>query len=550
VVGDIGRMLWILLGTVGIVLVVACANVANLFLVRAESRQQELAVRMALGAGARRVARELLAESVLLGMIGGALGLALAYAGIRLLIFLQPARLPRLTEISLDPIVVLFTFVLALAAGVLFGLIPVFKYARPQLANALKDSSRGSSEGRERHRTRNALVVAQVALAVVLLIGSGLMIRTFIAMRDVPPGFVKPEEVLTFRIGIPAGVVEAPLQVLRTHEEIVRKLEAIPGVQSVGVSSSITMDGGSSNDPVYVEDFPRNDGKMPPLRRFKFIGARYFETMGNSIVAGRSMTWSDIDNGRQVAVVSENFAREYWSDPAKAIGRRIRQPMSEWVEIIGVAGNERQEGVTETPPTIVYWPMVMKGFYGQEMYVQRGLGYAIRTSRLQDAGLMQAVQDAVWSVNGNLPLARVRTLQEMYNDSMAQTSFTLVILGVASAVTLLLGIVGIYGVIAYIVAQRRREVGIRMALGARAGEVQRMFVSNGMLITGIGLVVGLVTAFASMRLLSALLFGVSPFDPITYAAVLAGLTMTALVATWLPARQATTVDPAFALRGE
>ena len=550
VVGDIGRMLWILLGTVGIVLVVACANVANLFLVRAESRQQELAVRMALGAGARRVARELLTESVLLGMIGGALGLALAYGGIRLLIFLQPARLPRLTEITLDPIVVLFTFVLGLVAGVLFGLIPVFKYARPQLANALKDSSRGSSEGRERHRTRNALVVAQVALAVVLLIGSGLMIRTFVAMRDVPPGFVKPEEVLTFRIGIPAGVVEAPLQVLRTHEEIVRKLEAIPGVQSVGVSSSITMDGGSSNDPVYVEDFPRNDGKMPPLRRFKFIGARYFETMGNSIVAGRSMTWSDIDNGRQVAVVSENFAREYWGDPAKAIGRRIRQPMSEWVEIIGVAGNERQEGVTQTPPTIVYWPMVMKGFYGQEMYVQRGLGYAIRTSRLQDAGLMQAVQEAVWSVNGNLPLARVRTLQEMYNDSMAQTSFTLVILGIASAVTLLLGIVGIYGVIAYVVAQRRREVGIRMALGARAGEVQRMFVSNGMLITGIGLVVGLVTAFASMRLLSALLFGVSPFDPITYAAVLAGLTITALVATWLPARQATTVDPAFALRGE
>jgi predicted permease len=550
VVGDIGRTLWILLGTVGIVLIVACANVANLFLVRAESRQQELAVRMALGAGARRVARELLTESVLLGIIGGTVGLGLASAGIRLLVFLQPAQLPRLTEITLDPIVVLFTFALALVAGVLFGLIPVLKYARPQLANALKDSSRGSSEGRERHRTRNALVVAQVALAVVLLIGSGLMIRTFIAMRDVPPGFVNPQDVLTLRITIPAAVIADAMQVARAHQEIARKLEAIPGVQSVGLSSSLTMDGGSSNDPIYMEDFPRDDGKMPPLRRFKFLGGRYVETMGNAVIAGRAITWDDISTMKPVVMISENFAREYYGDPAKAVGRRLRQPMSAWAEIVGVVANERQEGVTQAPPTIVYWPMVMKEFYGNPIYIQRGLGYAIRTSRLHDPGFMNEVQQAVWSVNANLPLARVRTLQQIYNESMAQTSFTLVILGIASGVTLLLGVVGIYGVIAYVVAQRRREVGIRMALGARAGAVQRMFISNGMLVTGVGLLVGLAAALGAMRFLTSVLFGVSPFDPLTYGAVFGGLALTSFVATWLPARQATTVDPALALRGE
>jgi predicted permease len=320
VVGDIGKTLWILLGAVGIVLLVACANVANLFLVRAEGRQQELAVRLALGAGTRRVARELLTESLLLGVMGGVFGIALAYAGIQLLLFLQPARLPRLQEITLDPSVLGFTLALSLIAGLLFGLIPVLKYARPQLADALKDSSRGASDGRNRHRARNTLVVAQVALAVVLLVGSGLMIRTFLAMRNVPPGFVSPENVLTMRIAIPSGLISDEAQVARTHEQIVRRLEAIQGVQSVGLSSSITMDGNSSNDPIFVEDFPRNDGKLPPLRRFKWIGERYFETMGNPIIAGRAITWDDIHNARPLVVVSDNLAREYWKDPRKLSG--------------------------------------------------------------------------------------------------------------------------------------------------------------------------------------------------------------------------------------
>lgn len=550
-VGDISRMLWILLGTVGIVLLVACANVANLFLVRAEGRQQELAVRMALGAEIRRIARELWTESVVLGLIAGALGVALAYAGIRLLLYLRPAQLPRLEEITIDATVLLFTLVLSLVAGLLFGVLPIIKYARPQLANALKESSRGSSDGRERHRARNTLVVAQVALAVVLLIASGLMIRTFLAIRDVPPGFVRPQEVLTLRLAIPSALIEDPAQVARTHEQIVHALEAIPGVQSVGVSSSITMDGFSSNDPIFVEDFPAPEGSLPPLRRFKWIGERYFETMGNPIVAGRAITWSDIHNKAPVVMVSENFAREYWGDPAKAVGRRIRQsPNDPWREIVGVVSNEQQDGITKPTPSIIYWPMLINQFWDSPVFVARNLGYAIRSSRMGTGDFLREVQQAVWSVNPNLPLARVRTLQEIYDNSMAQTSFTLVILGIAGGVTLLLGVVGLYGVIAYVVAQRRREVGIRMALGARAGDVQRMFVMRGMLLAGAGLAVGFVAALSVMRLIESVLFGVRAFDPATYTAVIAGLGLVALFATWLPARQATVVDPSIALRGE
>jgi predicted permease len=551
VVGDIGKMLWILLGTVGLVLLVACANVANLFLVRAESRQQELAVRLALGAETRRVAWELLSESLLVAVLGGVVGIGLAYAGIQLLLYLQPAQLPRLNEIALDPLVLAFALGLAIVAGLLFGAIPVLKYARPQLANALKDSARGSSEGRERHRARNALVVAQVALAAILLVASGLMVRTFLSVRDVPPGFIQPENVLTLRISIPQPIIDDNAQVARTHEEIARRLEAIAGVQSVGLASAITMDGNSSNDPIWIEDFPGNEGQLPPIRRFKHVGAGYFETMGNPVIAGRAISWADVQSAAPVVMISDNLAREYWGDPTKAIGRRLRQtPKNDWTEIIGVVGSERQDGATQPAPTIVYWPMMVKNFYNNEIFVQRSLGYAIRTSRLHEPKFLGEVQQAVWNVNPNLPLARVRTLQEIYDESMAQTTFVLVILGIAAAVTLLLGVVGIYGVIAYIVAQRRREVGIRMALGARAPEVQRMFVVRGLAVAAVGLVVGLVSAAGLMRLLSTLLFGVSPFDPLTYGIVLAGLTAVALVATWLPARQATQIDPMTALRSE
>jgi putative ABC transport system permease protein len=551
VVGDIGNMLWILLGTVGLVLLVACANVANLFLVRAEARQQELAIRLALGAEARKVAWQLMSESLLVALLGGILGIGLAYAGIQLLLYLQPAQLPRLTEITIDPLVLLFTLAISLLAGLLFGAIPVLKYARPHMAATLKDSSRGSSEGRERHRARNTLVVAQVALAAVLLVASGLMVRTFLAIRDVPPGFQNPEQVLTMRISLVSAAVPDIDQVARVHEQIVRKIESVPGVTSVGLTSSITMDGNSNNDPIWVEDFPYAGSGIPPLRRHKYIGERYVETMGNRLVAGRTLTWADAHNDVPAVMISENLAREYWGEPAKALGRRIRKtPKTELVEIVGVVGDERQDGATRPPPATVYWPMKLSAAVNGGQFVQRSMAYVVRSSRLQSPGFLGEVQQAVWSINPNLPLARVRTMQQIYNESMAQTSFVLVILGIAASVTLLLGLVGIYGVIAYIVSQRRREVGIRMALGAQGESVQRIFVSRGLSLAAIGLVLGLVSAAALMRLLSSLLFGVNPFDPLTYLAVTVSLGGVALIATWLPARQATRIDPMSALRSE
>jgi predicted permease len=370
-------------------------------------------------------------------------------------------------------------------------------------------------------------------------------------MRNVPPGFTDPDSVLTIRINVPTALVAEPAEVAQVIEQIQRRIAAIAGVRSVGTSSSITMDGNDSNDPVFAEGVPTPEGRIPPLRRHKWVGENYFATMGNPVIAGRDLTWSDVHNRRQYAVLSENLARELFGEPQAAIGRRVRQtPSNPWQEVIGVVGNDYDDGVTQAATTTVYWPMLQENFWGIPLRAQRSMAYAIRTDRLRDPGFLREVQQAVWSVNPNLPLANVETLRDSYDRSMAQASFMLVILGIASGVTLLLGIVGIYGVIAYVVAQRRREVGIRMALGAAAGEVQSLFVRHGLVITGIGLAIGAGAAAALSRVLGALLFNVSPLDPLTYAAGIMALGLVAVIATWIPARQATRVDPAIALRGE
>jgi predicted permease len=551
VIGDIDRILWVLLGTMGIVLLVACANIANLFLVRAEGRQQELAVRAALGASVGQVVVQLLSEALILGLGAGVLGLALAGGGIRLLVALNPAELPRLDEIALDPVVIVFTLALSIVAGLLFGLIPVLKYANPRLAATLKEGGRGSSDGRERHRARNTLVVAQVALALVLLIGSGLMVRTFVAMRNVPPGFVNPEDVLTLRVAIPESVIKDPLEAGQALEQMRERIAALAGVSSVAMASSITMDGNDSNDPIWAEDKPAVEGQMPPLKRYKWIAPGLFATMGNPLLAGRDFTWEEIHARTPVVIVNEKLAREFWGEPAAAIGKRIRNtPKSPYREIVGVVGDERDDGVARPAPAIAYWPMAMNDWWDQPIFVNRYMGFAIRTPRVRTPNFLREVQQAVWSVNPNVPVARVQTLEDLYKQSMAETSFALVILGIAAAVTLLLGLVGIYGVIAYIVAQRRREVGIRMAIGASGADVQRLFVRRGLVLTGLGLAVGVVVALGVMRLIAALLFGVTPFDPLTYVAVIIVLGSVALLATWLPARQASLVDPAISLRSE
>jgi predicted permease len=550
-VGDVGKVLWILLGTVGVVLLIACANVANLFLVRAESRQRELAVRSAMGANWGQIAQELIFETVTLALVGGVLGLLLAWGGVQLLVSKAPGNIPRLEEIKLDPAVLVFTLGISVLAGFLFGTIPVFKYANPDILAALKEGGRTFSGGRERHRARNILVVSQIALALVLLVSSGLMIRTFQALRKVQPGFVRPGEVLTLRISIPSALISEEEKVVRTHEQILRRIEQIPGVASVGMSSSVTMDGYDSNDPIFVEDFPSPQGQLPPIRRFKFVSPNYFGTMGNPILYGRDFTWTDVYQKRPVVLISENLAREYWKDPAKAVGRRIREtPKNAWREIIGVTGNEHDNGVDQKAPTIVHWPMMLEQFWGDKVHIQRTMCYAIRSGRVGDPSLMKEVQKAVWTTSPNLPLANVSLLSGIFDESMNRTSFTLAMLAIAAAVALLLGLVGIYGVISYSVSQRTREIGIRIALGAQPGEVCGIFVRDGSRLVCVGVVAGVGVALAVTRLMSALLFGVSPMDPATFVAVALLLGSVALLASYLPARRASNVDPIEALRWE
>jgi putative ABC transport system permease protein len=553
-VGDVRTVLWVLMGTIGLVLLIACANVANLLLVRAESRQQELAIRAALGAGTGRLARELLLESVTLGILGGLIGLGLAYGALRLLVALAPGNLPRLADIALDVPALVFTLVVSVVVGLLFGAIPVFKYAGARVATMLRGGGRTASASRERHRTRNTLVVVQVALALVLLIGSGLMIRTFYVLSRVHPGFARPHEVQTFRLSIPESQIKEEAQVARMHQAIVDKLAAIPGVTSVALSSTVTMSGDGWHDPIYAQDRTYSDSQIPPLRLFKFVSPGYVHTMGAALVAGRDFTWPDLYQQRPVAMVSESLARELWGQPAAAIGKRIRPFVKGgWREVVGVVSDMRDDGLTRKAPTVAYWPPLMADFLpagDNRNFVQRGLTYIVRSNRTGSDGFVNELGRAVWSINPNLPLASVRTLEEIYDASLARTSFTLVMLAIAGGMALLLGVAGIYGVISYSVSQRTREIGIRIALGAQSATVRRMFLVDGLTLAAIGIAIGVAVAFGLMRLMSTLLFDVSPVDPLTYAVVSLALIAATTLASYVPAVRATTVDPIDALRSE
>jgi predicted permease len=551
VVGNIGGTLWVLMGTIGMVLLIACANVANLLLVRAEGRQQELAIRAALGAGWGEIARELLMESLTLGVAGGVGGLGVAYGAVRLLRWMAPANLPRLDQISIDGAVLLFTLAVSLAAGLLFGAIPVIKYAGPRLAGALRGGGRNSSQSRERHRTRSVLVVVQVALALVLLISSGLMIRSFQALRNVSPGFTGPEHIQTLRLSIPSAQAKDDLAVFSMERNILERVAAIPGVGSVGYTTIVPMDSGGWQDPIYAQDHAYAEGQIPALRQYRFVSPGLLATMGNRLVAGRDFSWTDIEGKRPFVLVSEDMARELWGTPQAALGKQVRSSLREmWREVIGVVGNEYGKGVDEKPVSTVYWPMLVGNFNGSDNFVQRSFAVAIRSGRTGTAGFLNEVRQAIWSVNPNLPLARVKTMRQIYDKSLARTSFTLVMLAIAGAMALLLGMVGIYGVISYSVAQRTREIGIRMALGAQRGELTRLFLRHGLRLSLIGVACGLAASFGLMRFMAKLLFHVKPVDWPTYAVVAGSLIAAALVASYLPALRSTAIDPVEALRAE
>jgi putative ABC transport system permease protein len=551
VVGDIGQVLWVLMGTIGLVLLIACANVANLLLVRAGGRQQEFAIRAALGAGWGRIARELLFESLTLGVLGGAIGLGLAYASLRVFAASGPDTLPRMSEIGIDPLALVFALAVSLASGLLFGVIPVIKYVRPRIAAALGGGGRTLSQSRERHRARNTLVVVQVALALVLLVGSGLMIRTFHAMRNIAPGFTSPGAIQLLHISIPEGQVKEPDRVMRMQQEMANKLAAIPGVEVVSFAAAAPLEGFYSSNVVYAQDKAYTSGEIAPIRSFRFVSPGYLKSIGTPLIAGRDFSWTDLYDRRDVAVVSENMAREMWGDPATALGKQIREGVSEpWREVVGVAADVHSEGVHRDAPKTVYWPALMNNFRGNQVQVTRAGVFLVRTSRAGAESFLKEAREAIWSVDANLPVFQVQTVEDLNRQSMARTSFTLVMLAIAGGMALLLGLVGIYGVISYAVTQRRREIGIRMALGARSDMILRATLWQGVRIAVFGVAVGLGISLAATRLLATLLFEIKPSDPPALAASAAIVFTVTLAASYLPARRASRVHPLVALRHE
>jgi putative ABC transport system permease protein len=552
VVGDIGKTLWMLMATVGTVLLIACANVANLLLVRTEGRQQELAVRAALGAAATRIARELLFESVLLGIIAGAVGLALCGAALKLFSASDLVHLPRSGNVRIDGWVLLFTAIVSIGFNALFGLIPVLRYVRPQLESALRGGGRSLSHSKNRQQVRDFLVVLQVALALVLLVTSGLMIRTFRNLHDVDPGFRNAQEIEAVRLGIPDEQVKEPERVMRMEQAMLDKVSGVNGVVSASISSSLPMGGGESNDPVYAADHTYREGTIAPLRRFKTIAPGYFATVGQRMVAGRDLTWTDIyNNGGVVAIVSENTAREMWGSPEAALGKRIRtNAKDDWREIIAVVADEHSDGVDRPAPTIVYWPLLTKNFEGAALNVERYISFVIRSPRAGSLSLRNEIQNALWSIDSELPIAKMDTLETFYDRSLARTSFTLLLLATAGSMALVLGVVGIYGVVSYSVTQRTKEIGIRLALGAPVSQVTIAFVGSGMVLSVVGCVCGLAAALVLAPLMKSLLFSVSPSDPLTYAAMSLSLILAAALASYLPARKAVKVDPVETLRAE
>jgi predicted permease len=549
VVGDIGGTLWVVMAALGMVMVIVCANVGNLLLVRADGRAQELAVRAALGASRARIVGELLVEGLLVALAGGVAGVATAYGVLRIVLAFAPATLPRLEEITIDRWVLLFTLGLAIFSGLFFGLLSAAKHASPRLAASLTAGGRTMSEGRDRRRTRGALVVVQVAIALLLLVCSGLMIRTFAALSRVEPGFTQPRTVQLFHVN--ASLPDAE-RTTRTQQALVDRLASIPGVTSVGFAdlAPLGRNNTGSDTVLTVEGTTVADGRPRPLRRFEFISPGYFRTLGMPMIAGRDLVWPDLYEHRTVALVSERLAREEWGSPGGAIGRRVRvSPSDPWREIVGVVGNLHDDGMSRPVPPIVYFPALVDHFWGTPEPASFGsVTFAVRSVRAGNEGFIREFQQAVWDVNPTLPVAEIQTLGDVYASALARPSFTLTMLVLAGAMGLLIGFVGVYGVIAYDISLRSREIGIRVALGARAAELERMFVRHGLSLAAVGAAAGAVAALFATRLMSSVLFGVSPLDPWTYGLVTIIVLAVAGSAAYVPARRTARRQAVEALR--
>jgi predicted permease len=539
VVGEVREPLWILLGTVAMVLIIACANVANLCLVRAEGRQREMAVRLALGGGRAGIIRGLLTEALVLSVAGSILGVLVAAISLPLLVQLAPASIPRLEEVRVDGIVLTMAAALSVISALIFGLVPAIRYTRPVMLGALRHGGRSATDHPSRNRGRNVLVAAQTAMAMVLLVGSGLLARSFTRMMQAELGF-STEHLLSAQIALPSTAYPKDPDVARFSQQLVERLTALPSVESAGATSDLPIDDGPSGTAFEFDGKALELGKLPPIVSYSVVTPGYFRTMRIRIARGRDFAWSDVREGVNAIVVNELMAEQNWKgqDP---IGKRIRRAGSNsnearpWFTVVGVVGNVRQGGPRDAIDPMIYFPPNTPDFDG------RNMSYLIRGAQAVSQG--DGIRRVVRELDPDLPIAAIRTMDEIVQESVVQFSFTMLTLGIAAVVALLLGAIGLYSVLSYAVSLRTREIGVRLALGAAPSRVLRSVIGRGVAISLAGLVVGALGAVGLTRLLASLLYETAPLDPLTFASMAGLLLVVAFFASFLPARRAAAISP-------
>jgi putative ABC transport system permease protein len=541
-VGGVRRTLWIFAAAVGCVLLIACSNVASLLLARGAVRVREMAVRAALGASRGVLIRQMLIESAMLALGGGALGLALASAGLQLLIASAPKALPRAADIHIDAGVLCFTLLASIATGVVFGLGPALRGSRVNLAEEIKDGGRSGTPGRRTNRFHATLVVVEVALGVLLMAGAGLFTRTFRALNEVPPGY-NVRNVLTMEVAVLGSRYRNPEDWRRFFDRLIREVERIPGVEAAGTTNWLPLETGRNTTSLWLDTQAVRSEETKIRMDSRVVTPNYFGAMGVPLVAGRMFDENDRPDTPHVLLVNEAFAREFY--PNGALGHRVTVDVgigTMWTaEIVGVVGSLRELALGEEPLRELFTPLSQTTIAGQKLVV--------RTTG-DPAGYVAAVRSVVESMDRDVPIYNVRTMQQQVDESLSQQRMRVALLGVFSIVALLLASIGLYGVIACAVAERRQEIGIRMALGARRGQVMGLVLGSGLKLTGIGLLIGMGAALGVTRLIGSLLYGVRPWDPETFATTAAIFIGVSLAASYLPARRATRVDPVTVLREE
>jgi predicted permease len=547
---SIARTLWMVAAAAGLVLLVACANVANLILVRADSRHRELAVREALGAGRRRVLTHFLSESVLLAALSGFLAIGVAWIAVRALVLAGPANIPRLPELRIDATTILFAVAVAAFAAFITSVIPALRVGRIPLSSALRDGGRSGTVGKRQQRLRGAMVSVQIALALVVLAGSGLLLRTFRELTSVKPGFTS-DRVATFWVSLPRARYASDSTIAQFWSVLSERAALLPGVQSVGLASRIPLvSTGMNLNPFYVEGDVQSASKIPPLQLFANVDARYFETMGIPLIAGRTFNRIGVQQPGE-AIISRRTAEQFWKDSTgkAALGKRFRTlPGAPFQTVIGVVGTLRDTALAGAPTAAVYSPLTAQSdtLYGQS---QRTMALVVKTTS-DPSAIRAPVEGVIRELDPTLPTFNVRPMSVVVRDSMAQLSFMIAMLGAAGLVTLLLGAIGLYGVMAYVISLRMRELGVRVALGASPRSVAAMITGQGLVLTLAGVAGGFVLFAVVARFLKGFLYGVAPGDPLTLAAASMVLIVIAALASWIPARRAARVDPAQVMRSE